>query len=152
VDVYAEFVVTERPLPELDLIPAGLAGFLDRAWEEAAGGGGGLTEAPVVGELVLFTTYEVGDVITGCADVVDQTGAQAEIDFLTLSWYAVTIGEVFDTREPLDAQVLFRNPLTGAFCFEIETDGLEPGYYDVRLGIPQQDYQWVRIELVSASD
>jgi len=125
------------------LVPAGLAGFLDRGWPEGE-------EPPRVGELVVSATYEVGELITGCMST-ESTGDPANPPYATLTWYAVTIGDqYFDVREPIDTRLLYDED--GTFCFAIPTEGLAPGYYDIRLGLPFLDEQWVRVEVVAPAE
>jgi hypothetical protein len=123
--------------------PAGAAGYLDRS--EPAGGGGG------VGELELSAVYEVGELITGCVRVTNDTGDPVLHTYFPLTFYKVTIGEPFDAREPLFARTLSAWGEPGLFCFEIETDDLEPGFYDLRLGFPDGTVGWFRVELVPAT-
>jgi len=129
--------------------PCGAAGYLDRGWEEAAGGGGGLDEPPMVGELPLCTQYEVGEIITGCVRVTDGLGNPVEDAYFPLSFYAVTVGDAYDTRVALEAELLRCTGDLGSYCFDIETDGLDPGCYDIRLGLPDGTVQWLRVELVA---
>jgi hypothetical protein len=122
-------------------VPAGLAGFLDRGWPEAV-------EPPVVGELPISATYEVGELITGCCAVVDDMGNPADASYVTMTWYEVAIGDdVFDVREPIDSRLLYEED--GTFCFGIETTGWTPGYYDIRLGVPFMDSEFIRVEVVA---
>lgn len=127
------------------LVPAGATGFLDRGWPEGE-------EPPEIGELVLSATYEIGEPITGCCAVEDGTGNPLEVPYVILAWYSVAIGEDFDARTALDVQSLRVDSLTGAYCFAIPTAELAPGYYDIRLGIPFGDYQWIRVEVVAPTE
>jgi len=139
------FTVTVLP-PEL--VPAGLVEFLDRGWEAPAGGGGGVTEPPVVGELLVTSQYEVGELITGCCAIVDGTGNPADVEYVTMTWYAVTIGDdFFDIREPIDARLLYQ--VDGKYCFQLETKDWALGYYDIRLGAPFLDHVFIRVEVVA---
>jgi len=125
------------------LVPAGLAGFLDRGWPEGA-------VPPVAGELVVSAAYEAGELAMGCCAVVDENEHLVEVAYVTITWYAVTIGEgFFDAREPLDARLLYE--ADGRFCFTVPTDGFEPGYYDIRLGVPFMDEQWIRVQVMAPS-
>ena len=127
-----------------EIVPGGLEGFLDRGWPEGE-------EPPEVGELVVSATYEVGELISGCCSLVDSSGAPVDASYLTLSWYAVTIGdEFFDVREPIDSRLIYEEE--GAFCFSIPTDEFAPGYYDIRLGAPFVDHQWLRVEVVAPAE
>jgi len=121
----------------VELAPAGAAGFLDRGFPEGE-------EPPVVGELVVSATYEVGELVTGCCSV---TG---DVSYVTLTWYAVTIGTDFDVRDPIDSKIVHEDD--GAFCFEIDTEGWSPGYYDIRLGIPGECCEWIRVEVVPPAE
>jgi hypothetical protein len=49
---------------------------------------------------------------------------------------------------PLFAEELNAGP-DGCQEINILTDGLEPGYYDIRLGMPDGSVEWIRIELVA---
>jgi hypothetical protein len=52
---------------------------------------------------------------------LDGAGNPIEVPYVTMTWYAVMIGDdFFDIREPIDAQPLYES--NGTFCFEIETD------------------------------
>jgi len=127
-----------------EIVPGGLEGFLDRGWPEGE-------EPPEVGELVVSATYEVGELISGCCSLVDGSGAPVDASYLTLSWYAVTIGdEFFDVREPIDSRLIYEEE--GGFCFSIPTEGFAPGYYDIRLGAPFVDHQWLRVEVVAPAE
>jgi len=124
------------------LVPAGAAGFLDRGFPEGE-------EPPVVGELLVSAIYEAGEIITGCCRVESSAGHAVEPSYLTLTWYAVTVGDEFDLREPIDSKILHCDD--GAFCFEIDTAGWSPGYYDIRIGIPGEDREWIRVEVAAPS-
>jgi len=117
-----------------DLTPAGTVGFLDRGWVEGE-------EPPVVGEMTVSAVYGIGELVTGCCT------ATGDVSYLTLTWYAVTIGDDYDVREPIDSKVV-RAGSDGCFCFTIETTGWAPGYYDLRLGIPGEGCEWIRVEVV----
>jgi len=127
----------------------GVAGFLDRGWPEAAGGGGGLEEPPRVGELLVSSVYEVGEVITGCVSVTNGIGEPITDAYFPLAFYTVTVGEEFDVREAIHAE-LVRCLDPGSYCFDLETDELDPGYYDIRLGLPDGRVEWIRVELIAA--
>jgi len=122
------------------VVPNGAEGFLDRGWPEGE-------EAPVVGELILCARYEIGELVLGCCCTVDSAGLVLDSGYLAVSWYAVTIGEVHDLREALDSRVV-RPRSDGFFCFGIDTTGWACGYYDIRLGIPGEDSEWIRVEVV----
>jgi len=127
--------------------------FLDRSWSDAAGGTGGLDESPVIGELAIATIFEADEVVTGCCMVVDYLGHPVEVRYLTVTLYATTIGGgAFDAREPLDAWLLYPDLDTLAYCFSFETLGLEPGYYDIRIGLPFMDHEWIRFELIAPQE
>ena len=131
--------------------PCGTAGFLNRGWEDAAGGGG-LAEPPAVGQLTLCTVYEIGEIITGCVRVADGLGNPMEHVYFPMSFYAVTVGEEFDVRAALDARLLRCADASGSYCFGIETDDLVPGCYDIRLGLPDGTVQWLRVELIAPAE
>ena len=127
------------------ITPMGNAGFLDRGWPEGE-------EAPVIGELPLIAEYAVGEQVKGCFSICSLTG-EAVDEPVILTYYAVTeIGEDFDVRLPLNAQYLYFDHDLGMYCFAIETDDLTPGYYDIRLGFPDDQVQWLRIELIALSE
>jgi len=133
----------------LDVVPPlSTMRFLGRGWEEAAGGGGGLEEPPLIGELPVATMYEVGEPIAGCCSVIDCFGTCVEVPNITMTLYAVEIGEEFDVREALDAQLLSCDEEL-CFCFSFSTRDLAPGYYDIRLGLPFMDHEWIRVELIA---
>ena len=136
----------ELTIEYIDVIigACGAAGFLDRGWPEAAGGGGGLDEPPTVGELLVSSVYEVGEVITGCVSVTNGVGAPITDAYFPLAFYAVTVGEEFDVREALHAE-LVRCMDPGSYCFDLETHELDPGYYDIRLDVPFTDTVWTRV-------
>jgi len=140
---YARQQIAMEACP-LMVAPLGAAGFLDRGWTEGE-------VLPFVGELVVSATYEVGELISGCCSLVDGSGAPVDVSHLALSWYAVTIGDDFlDVREPIDSRLLHEEE--GAFCFSIPTSEFAPGYYDIRLGVPFADYQWIRVEVVAPAE
>jgi hypothetical protein len=131
-----------RILPICDRF-VGLNGtILDRGWPDDV-------EPPVVGELVVDARYQTGEAITGCCLLVDPSGDPLEGDIVALTVYAVEIGAEFDLRTALDTRILHQDPATGAYCFELPTDELAPGYYDVRLGVPFVTHQWIRVEVQS---
>jgi hypothetical protein len=123
--------------------PAGAGEILDRGWPEGE-------EPPRIGELVVSATYEVGELITGCCAVVDSKGNPGNVSSINVVWYAVTIGDDFDTREVIEARLLRED--SGEFCFVISTEGLDPGYYDIRLGVPFLGMQWLRVEVVAPAE
>ena len=123
------------------IVPAGAAGFLDRGFPEGE-------EPPVVGELLVSAIYEAGEVITGCCRVESSAGQAVEPSYLTLTWYAVTVGDEFDLREPIDTKLIRLDP-SRRYCFTIESDGLTPGLYDIRIGLPSEDEVWLRVEVVA---
>jgi len=133
----------------LDVVPPlNTMRFLGRGWEQAAGGGGGLEDPPLIGELPVSTVYEVGEPIAGCCSVVDCFGTCVEVPNITMTLYAVEIGEEFDVREALDARLLSCDEEL-CFCFSFSTWDLAPGYYDIRLGLPFMDHEWIRVELIA---
>ena len=103
-----------------------------------------------MGELPVSAVYEVGEVVTGACNAADATGAPADVSPLTLTWYAVTPTEAFDAREPIDSRLL-RADGDGVYRFAVETAGLAPGFYDLRIGSPAADARWIRVELLEAS-
>jgi hypothetical protein len=146
--VSCSFEVVVHETFDLVEIPETLR-FLDRDWPEAAGGGGGLEDPPVIGELSLATIYEVGEPIAGCCLVIDFDGDPVDVPEVTLSFYQVVPDEEPpDLRIPLSAQLLHADPETLRYCFSIPTNGLEAGYYDIRLGVPFMDHEWIRVELI----
>ena len=114
--------------------PLGSVALLDRGWPEGQ-------EPPVVGEMEVSAIYEAGELVTGCCGTMD------DVSYLTLTWYAVTIGEEYDVREPIASEILLAGR-DGLFCFEIETTSWASGYYDIRLGAPFAHEQWIRVEVV----
>jgi len=119
-------------------LPGGSTGFLDRAWTEDE-------EPPVVGEMQVSAAYEPGETVAGsCA-------ATGDVSYLTLTWYAVTIGEEYDVREPIDSNLVHAGS-DGRFFFEIDTEGWSPGYYDMRIGIPGEGCVWIRVEVVPPAE
>jgi len=125
--------------PTLDLVPTGDAGFLDRGFPEGK-------EPPVVGEMEVSASYAAGELIGVCCRPVNPDGTPADVPYLTLTWYAVTVGEEYDTRKPIDSTIVRPAP-DGTFCFQIDTAGWTRGYYDLRLGIPLESVQWIRVEV-----
>jgi len=104
-----------------------------------------------VGELIISAIYTLGEEISGCCAVEDAEGNPADVSYVTMTWYAVTIGDdFFDVREPIDSRLLYEED--GKFCFGIATTGWSPGYYDIRLGVPFEDEQWIRVEVVSPAE
>jgi hypothetical protein len=108
---------------------------------------------PVLGELPVYAVYEVGELIEGCCMVINHVGIPLEhAGDITMGLYSVEIGDDFDVREPLDSQLLSPDPETLAYCFVVGTAELEPGYYDIRLGLPFHDHEWIRVEVVAAGE
>jgi len=103
---------------------------------------------PVIGELPVYAVYEVGELIGGCCMVINWMGIPLEASDITMTLYAVEIGEEFDVREALDAQLLSCDEEL-CFCFSFSTSDLAPGYYDIRLGLPFMDEEWIRVELIA---
>jgi hypothetical protein len=137
---YEKLVTT----PVFQVAAAGPHGPLHRGPPDIAGGGG------TVGELELSAIYEIGELITGCVLVADGSGDAVPHCYFPMTVYKVTIGEAFDRREPLFAETLSSWGHAGEYCFEIETDEMEPGYYDIRLGCPDGTVEWIRVQLVDA--
>jgi hypothetical protein len=104
---------------------------------------------PVIGELPVYAVYEVGEPIESCCMVINWMEIPLEASDTTMGLYSVEIGEDFDVRELLDSQLLTCDPETLTYCLTIPTEELEPGYYDIRLGLPFHDHQWLRVELVA---
>lgn len=132
-----------EPCTAEQLAPAGTWGFLDRCWTQDE-------EPPVIGELSVSAAYSVGELVTGCCTVVDYTGVPTDASYVTVTSYAVTIGDDFDIREPIDSKLL--RGRDARFCFEVETAGWSPGYYDIRLGAPFEDQEWIRVEVVAPTE
>jgi len=126
------------------LRPCAACGFLDRCLpdEEAL---------PRVGEVPVAAVYEVGEIIAGACATADATGAPVDVSPVTLTWYAVTIADPSDIREPIDTRVLRADP-DGVYRFALETAALPPGIYDLRLGSPGADSRWIRVLVVEAID
>jgi hypothetical protein len=126
--------------------------FVYRQPPAPLGGGGGETEDVPLGELEISATYVVGEIIEGCAAVV-QGDVPVDLPYLNLSFYAADLLEAipFDDRAPLFAKALRYSAETGGYCYGIETKDLDPGLYDLRIGIPSGDFEWVRIELLPAA-
>jgi len=153
--------------------PTGAAGILDRTWPEDE-------EPPMVGDLPLTATYEAGEVIGGSFELATPWGMPIRDPVVVTLYRLVEIGErsagssklgkprgiagptppatapageddgdsMFE-RVALDAFYIYS--ARGAYRFDIETEGLEVGYYDIRLGLPDGEVQWLRIEVVQAS-
>jgi hypothetical protein len=110
--------------------PCGEAGFLDRGRAEGE-------EIPIVGELPVLAVYELGEEIHGCCTLRDPHGVAITDEHINLTTYGVAIGDgFFDSRIPLDAQLLSCPFDAPTYCFVIDTSTLEPGYLDIRLGLP----------------
>lgn len=122
--------------------PMGVAGFLDRGWPEGE-------EPPVVGELEVAGLYEVGEPITGCFSICTIAGEPITAPTILTFYSVLDIGEDFDVRLPLDARYLYFDPGAGTYCFTIDTGDLTPGYHDIRLGFPDGQVVWLRVELIA---
>jgi len=124
--------------------PSGASGLLHRGWPEGV-------EPPLVGELYVAAVYEIGEPIDGCFTLRTPTGEPIE-ERAVLTLYAVLeIGEFFDLRAPLDARFVAYSRETCMHCFAIDSRDLTPGYYDLRLGFPDNTVEWLRVELVPPS-
>ena len=123
------------------ITPMGVVGFLDRGMTEGE-------EPPIIGELPLLAVYEAGELIEGCFLICTVLGEIVDEPSILTFYQVAEIGEEFDVRLPLDARYLYFNADTGLYCFTIDTEGLEAGYHDIRLGFPDGEVQWLRVEVV----
>jgi hypothetical protein len=108
-------------------------------------------EQEAVGELPVVAIYEIGESIEGCVPILDADGRPVGNVYLPMCFYRVTVTDsFFDIREPLRVEEL-HGDRDGCHAFSIPTDGLDPGYYDIRLGLPDGTVCWIRVQLVEAS-
>jgi len=125
-----------------DLItPTGAAGFLDRGWPEDA-------EPPVIGELPLSAIYEVGEPIAGAFAVCTPAGVPVTGPIVLVFYRVAETGPDYDVRLPLLARFLYYDEASGGYRFVVDTVGLAPGLYDIRLGFQDSQVVWLRVELV----
>jgi len=118
-------------------------GILDRSWPEGE-------EPPAMGELPLAAVYETGEVIAGGFVLTTPWGEPITEPVIVTVYRVVEFGEEFDVREPLDAFYIYSDD--GTYTFGIETEGLESGTYDIRLGLPDGGVQWLRVEVVPPAE
>ncbi|UCF09693.1 MAG: hypothetical protein JSW65_06425, partial [Candidatus Bipolaricaulota bacterium] len=137
-----------RETPVFTIVPAGTAGILDRGWPEGE-------VAPIVGELPVAALYEIGEIITGCVEILDPGGdpeLREQVELVV--WQVVSIGEDFDEKKVLDVRLFRYGSAREAYCFSLPTyvliNGYEwtPGYYDLRLNYPNETFDEMRIQLV----
>jgi len=144
VDGHLKVMRLVRAPSGLIVVAAGAQGYLDQEAPDVAGGGG------AVGELEIAAVYVVGETISGCVFVCATDGEPLTHAYFPLTFYAVALGEDFDTRQALFARTLGCWGEPGYFCFDIDTGDLDPGYYDIRLGFPDGEVGWLRVEIVAA--
>jgi len=138
---YCSFLVIVRET--LDLVaPLETGRYLDRVSDQAS---------PDIGELPVVATYVVGEPIEGSCMVINWRDRPFCYDTITMTLHSVVIGNDYDVRELLASQSLSCDPETLTYSFTIETAELEPGYYDIRLGIPSMDHEWLRVEILPSS-
>jgi len=137
-----------RPRPTLQVTPTGTGegtgAFLDATIPDD-------DEPLIVHGQCLSARYELGTSITGgCTIARPETGRAIVSSYLIVELYALT----FERNRTLQTQVWHSvytyDRAAGAYIFEIETEDLHPGYYDVRLVFADGTSQTCRIEIVPA--
>ena len=138
-----------RERDDLIVLPAGSGGgvgFLDR-WLDLEEG----EEPPMIGTLPLSAIYEIGETITGACMLTCSTGESVRDSRVFLYLYRTSIDGMVESREPLLIRVIRCDRELGAYCFEVETDELEPGIYDIYLGFEDGTEEILRVELTNPS-
>jgi len=128
------------------VIPAGLDDtFLNKVLPLAEG-----EEPPMIGSLPLAAIFEIGEQIAGGCRLLDAHGGEILGAFIKVELYRVTLG----TPEKLEkaASLIVRHDgASGCYAFELETDEVTPGTYDVRLVFPDGSAEILRVQLVAPS-
>lgn len=109
-------------------------------------------EPPMVGELPLAAIHEVGNVVTGSLQLVDDAGNPAVDCYIRVYLYSVDIATRPETIVLLDHWTADFNWSTREYDLAVNTSGLAPGYYDLRLVCCDGSAQTLRIELLPAED
>lgn len=144
------FDVITHENPIVSAVPAGKGGddaFLDRSLPLRPG-----EAPPTVGTLPLAAIYSVGDVISGSCALRSRTDELCTNAHVTLTLYAVTIEDERETRAPKSVMILPYDRKRNGYGFEIPTDELQPGYYDVRLRYHVGVSQWIRVNIQPATN
>ncbi len=140
----ASFDVTIAALPQRLFIAAsgGSEGFLDRCLDLKEG-----EEPPMAGSRPLFACYGAGEPITGSIGIFDSAGKPCASTYVIVTLYAVDLTTDPEGIEPLDSRNAHYDPKEECYRFEVDTTGLAPGIYDLRLGFENGSTAWIRIEV-----
>jgi len=103
-------------------------------------------EPPMIGTIPLAATFEIGEPITGGCRLLDAHGDAILGSSIEVKLCRVILG----TPEELEEVIrrIFRyDAEEGCYRFELETDELPPGIYDVRLVLPDGSEKILRVRL-----
>jgi len=128
--------------------PAGAgdtASFLDVPLTPAEG-----EEPPMIGSLPLAAIFEIGEPITGGCRLLDAHGGAILGAYVKVELYRVTLGTP-EKLKRVASLIVRHDEASNCYRFEIETDELTPGTYDVRLVFPDGSAEILRVKLVAPS-
>ncbi|MGB2984232.1 MAG: hypothetical protein WBC63_10315 [Candidatus Bipolaricaulia bacterium] len=142
------YVVPRKAVRSIHVVPMGEEGtLLDRVLSLEPS-----VQRPAPGHRGLQAVYGIGETIVGDfnlfdadGDVIRNAGVFVELSKLDLS--AVP----YSQERVLRFMIRFSRE-HGTYHFEIDTAGLAPGYYDLRLAFPDGSSETMRIELVTSTE
>ena len=120
----------------------GETSFLDRCLDLEEG-----EEPPMVGSRPLGGHFNAGETVTGDLGILDADGKPCASTYIIVTLYAVDISTDPEGMEPLDSWNAHYAPEEECYRFEVDTTGLAPGIYDLRLGFEDGSTAWVRVEV-----
>ena len=123
------------------IVPAGEAGpglYLDKVGPELVGSEKLpiVNRLPIVGRQPLWASYEIGEPITGGVRMYDAEGYTVYGSFIIVELYRLTFTNPTTLYKRLYREFERYDSASGIYRFSIPTDGLEAGFYQVRLGLP----------------
>jgi hypothetical protein len=144
---------TATALPGTGLIvrPAGTApadgAFLDRCLPLEEG-----EDPPIIMGRRLEAIYTIGEPIAGGCMLTDADGEPLCGLIIIAELYRLCVDVFPPEYERVSSEFVRYSATSGCYAYWILTEGLEPGYYDVRLAFPNSTQERLRIQLVEPED
>lgn len=136
------------PVSPISVLPSGAAGsgsFLDRSLDLEED-----EEPPLVGGERIQAVYDAGEEIGGGCVLVNAAGNPILNSYVIVELYLLNLLAEPITHERIERFFVRYSRDTGEYSFEIATDELEPGYYDLRLALPDGTSSKTRIQVIEA--
>jgi len=134
--------------PPIEVTPAGVGDggeFLDAPLPVDEG-----EDPPMAGLQPLCGVFEVGETITGGCTICGPNGNPVRTSYIHLFLYSVDLSEVPEALTLLDHWIVRYDRSTGQYTFEVSTDTLAPGYYDIRLAFADGSSHTMRVQITPA--